>query len=347
MTRSSLLWRPPTPARRPREPSLLTGATLDSGARRVATSAHPDGCDENLAPRVQGEMTVNHRDSKLSILLTSVLCLGLSSQLGACGSSEGTSGDGDSTTETSTGTGTSSEGTTTADTSSTTGTTTTGDGDGDADSSGFVPTDTGTDTTTGTTGAPGPNGSMCGSDAECESEICVDVAGFTGLCSECRTDQDCMDAGTGLNCSIGQAGYFECGSGAQGTMCMSDDACDGDLVCAQVVDLGGLFNDQFCSECKDDSGCAAGEQCVPQYDLASFSGERGCAPEGSLAQDALCDDDTQCMSGICGTADVMGFLQLGVCSECDTDADCGGGTCTPASADVLGGGGLAGGTCSP
>ncbi len=308
----------------------------------VARSAHPRPAVLRCASGVcvEGIDTVLRIQSKLSIVFSTSLALAL----GACGSDSGTSDSGDESSE-SASSGEGEAGTGEGEASTTTSATTE-DTSASETTGGFVPTDTSDSATTAGTGEPGPNGSMCGNDDECTSMICVDVAGFTGLCSECRTDQDCMDSGEGLNCSIGANGYFECGSGMAGTMCMSSDACDGDLVCAQVIDLGGLFNDQFCSECEDDDGCEAGEQCVPSYDLQNFTGERVCAEAGSLEQDALCDTGDQCMSGICGTADVMGFLQFGICSECESDGDCDAGqTCTPASADVLGGGGLAGGTC--
>ena len=81
--------------------------------------------------------------------------------------------------------------------------------------------------------------------------------------------------------------------------------CEGDLVCSTVVDLGGLFNDQFCSECGSDADCADGEQCAPNFDLGSFAGYRECVPAGSLTQDSLCDVNEQCDTGFCSEADIM------------------------------------------
>jgi hypothetical protein len=261
--------------------------------------------------------------------------------LAACGgteASEGSSGDsGDTSSGTSS---TSSTSTDTGDTS-TTGATDSTDGS-------FVPTDDTTTTGTTTSTTPGPNGSMCSSDAECESMICVDIAGFAGLCSECRTDQECIDAGTGLNCSIGAAGFFECGNGSAGQMCMSDAGCESPLVCAEVIDLGGLFNDSFCSECADDSGCMNGELCTPVFDLMAFTGERECAAAGSVAHSGLCDvgSSGQCTTGICEAVSVMGFIEVGICGDCDASNACATGTCTPGELDLLGGGGLSGSTCN-
>ena len=280
--------------------------------------------------------------SKTHLFATTLVCAGLIGFAPACGDSDGTDGSSETSGESGSGTGESGE-TTAATETTTTGSTTSTD---ESTSGGFVPTDTGDTTGETTSTGPQPNGSQCSADSECESEICVDIGGFAGVCSECRTDAECMDSGDGLNCSIGADGFFACGQGEQGTMCMSDEACGEGLVCAQVVDLNGFFNDQFCSECNADEQCADGQLCVPDFDLGAFTGERVCAEPGSLENNSLCDSAEQCATGICGTADVMGFLQFGVCGDCETDADCDQGqTCTPASADVLGGGGLMGGTC--
>ena len=68
----------------------------------------------------------------------------------------------------------------------------------------------------------------------------------------------------------------------------------------------------------------------------------GCDLEGS--------GDMQCMSGFCAPADVMGFLELGVCSECENDENgepqgCDPGqVCMDASVDLAMG--LIAGTCA-
>ena len=284
---------------------------------------------------------------KKNYLGMATLIASLSLVAPACGSDKSSDGE---TGDTSSGTGSDSAATEESgewsggtDDATATGTTETTGTDTTETTAGFV-TDTG-DTTDTTGTGPQPNGSPCGSDAECDSDICVQIPGLGGVCSECETDQDCVDAGTGLNCSLGSQQYFACTDGGLGTMCMTDDGCEGDLVCATVVDLGGLFNDQFCSECGTDADCADGEQCAPNFDLGNFAGYRECIPAGSLMQDALCDVNDQCATGFCSEADIMGFLQLGVCGECLTDADCTGqATCMPAEVDLMGGG-LSGSTC--
>lgn len=243
--------------------------------------------------------------------------------------------------------------------SSTAGETSTPETETDADTD--TPPDVSTTATTGNfvsdeapdtadTDVPlGNLGDMCMTDAECaEDLVCNGVVGLGGICSECASDTDCPD---GSNCTITPNGWFACGDGSQGQMCESDATCADGLYCAEVVDLGGLFNGNFCSECSEDAHCMDGQLCAPQVefmDLANISGQRACIDPESAANGSLCDDagsgDMQC-AGFCTTADLMGFIQLGVCGECETDQDCGmgmGGTCNPA---MIGLEGFSGSTC--
>jgi hypothetical protein len=245
--------------------------------------------------------------------------------------------------------------------SSTAGETSTPDTETDADTD--TPPDVSTTATTGNfvsdeapdtadTDVPlGNLGDMCMTDAECaEDLVCNGVVGLGGICSECASDTDCPD---GSNCTITGNGWFACGDGSQGQMCESDASCADGLYCAEVVDLQGLFNGNFCSECSEDAHCMNGQLCAPQVefmDISNISGQRACVDPESVANGSLCDDagsgDEQCM-GFCTTADLMGFIQLGVCGECETDQDCGGmgmmgGTCNPA---MIGLDGFSGSTC--
>jgi hypothetical protein len=194
---------------------------------------------------------------------------------------------------------------------------------------------------------PGNLGEMCMSDDDCaEDLVCNGLPGLGGVCSECASDTDCPD---GSNCTITGDGWFACGDGSQGQMCESDATCADGLYCAEVVDLGGLFNGNFCSECSDDSHCMNGQLCAPVIefmDLQNISGQRACIDPESAPNDSLCDDqgagDMQC-EGFCTTADLMGFIMLGVCGECETDMDCMMGMqCMPA---MIGGAGFSGSVC--
>lgn len=203
------------------------------------------------------------------------------------------------------------------------------------------------DTTADTDVPPGNLGDMCMSDGDCaEDLVCNGVVGLGGVCSECASDTDCPD---GSNCTITSNGWFACGDGSQGQMCESDATCADGLYCAEVVDLGGLFNGNFCSECSEDSHCADGQLCAPVIEftgLMDISGQRSCIDPESAANDSLCDDegsgDMQCV-GFCTAADLMGFIQVGVCGDCESDTDCMmGETCTPA---MIGLDGFSGSTC--
>lgn len=217
---------------------------------------------------------------------------------------------------------------------------TTGPDEGD-----FVPSD---DTATDDSTTPGNLGDMCSTDADCAEDLfCngVPMLGFA-VCSECASDTDCADGG---NCTLTPNGYFECGDGSAGQMCETDSACGDGLYCAEVVNLGGLFNGNFCSECKDDTMCPDGQLCAPHVefmDLMNIGGQRNCVDPGTVPNDQVCDHEgngDEACEGFCTAADIMGLIEIGVCGECESDADCmGGATCMPAT---LGFDGVAGSSC--
>lgn len=216
----------------------------------------------------------------------------------------------------------------------------------DADTANFIATegpDTGMEA-----GTPGMLGDMCQTDAECAEDLfCNGIPGFGGICSECASDADCPDGG---NCTITQNGWFACGDGGLGQMCESDESCAGDLYCAEVVDLGGFFNGNFCSTCAEDAHCENGQLCAPQIefmDIMNIGGQRACIDPNTAPDGSLCDHDgtgdEQC-AGFCTEADLMGFITLGVCGECESDMDCPDmGTCVPA---MVGLNGFGGSTCN-
>ncbi|MCB9702108.1 MAG: hypothetical protein H6711_09450 [Myxococcales bacterium] len=210
-------------------------------------------------------------------------------------------------------------------------------------SAGFLTTQG--DTSTG--GGALPNGAQCQDDSECASGNCYTIPMLGGVCSECKSDQDCLDSGAGISCSL-DAGSMQaiCTQGGLGTTCESMASCADGLFCAEVIE--GTFGlvPTACSECGDSGDCSNGQICSPKVDFNMLSGYKTCVDPGSLPNDELCpnnpEGDAACMSGKCGEVDVMGFIKLGVCGECNGDADCMGGTCTPGSFSQ---GGVMGSTC--
>jgi len=195
---------------------------------------------------------------------------------------------------------------------------------------------------------PQPNGGMCDGADGCVSGFCYDIPMLGGICSECLTDTDC-DAGT---CSLDlMLGYAVCTDGSLGVMCSTDEGCMGDLICAELINTGGIFPADFCSECRDDTPCAGEQICTPVYDIVNIAGYQGCVDPASVPNgggcplDGVMGDGAVCQSGQCGTATLFGLVPVGVCGECLTDMDCEGmglTTCQEATADMMG---LMGATC--
>jgi hypothetical protein len=284
----------------------------------------------------------------------SIRTLALAMLLPACSSAEegGTSNtDSEGGETSSTGTSTASDtasgsaSMTGASASSTSATTTTSGSTTDDESStggGFINPESGGET--GPDG-PQPNGAECANNDQCESGFCYMVPMVGGVCSECLTDADCE-----FTCSLdAAAGYAACSDGSTGVMCESTDGCADGLVCAELLDTGGFFPANFCSECETNAECDDGQTCTPTYDFEMIGGYLSCADAMSVPDAQGCPivdgmgDGTVCQNGHCGIADVFGVLQIGLCGECTTEADCADGEeCMPAMAGM---GGLAGPTC--
>jgi hypothetical protein len=261
----------------------------------------------------------------------------------------GTATEGESTSEGSTGTPTTGGlPTTSGTTDDSTTTTTTGTPTTTNNSNGFIdPMTSGGETTAGP--GPQPNGAQCQNDDQCESMNCyTSVILMGGVCSDCNEDSDCMEAGTGISCTISATMMFAvCEDGSTGDNCSSEDACQEELFCEDLIPIPGILPG-FCSDCAESSDCMNGDICSPTIDLMTFSGQKGCVAPGSVQNGELCplmeaDGDMACMSGKCAEVTIMGIVQLGVCGECEEDGDCMmGQTCMPGE---LGMGGIAGSTC--
>lgn len=171
---------------------------------------------------------------------------------------------------------------------------------------------------------PQPNGTPCQDAEGCESGFCYQIPMLGGVCSECLVDTDCA---TGT-CSIDPVGYAICTDGSIGVMCSSDEGCMGELVCAEVVDTGGLFPLNFCSECNDSTPCPGDQICTPVYDIANVQGYLACVDPGTVPNGGGCPlegfmgNGDACQSGLCGVASAFGLIPIGVCGECLSDMDC-------------------------
>lgn len=216
-------------------------------------------------------------------------------------------------------------------------------------------TDTLTTATNGDTDpvCPGPGdlpqGAGCTDESgcECASGRCFLVPLLGGLCGECLSDADCPGGGCTPPDPVHSTGAV-CNKGEAGAGCMSDAVCNDPThpQCAVILDIPGIITVATCSACDDDADCPVdAPHCTPIIDLPTFSGVRECRPDASLPNDHSCEfepdpmgdplGDAACQSGFCGTADVMGILEVGICGECNVDADCPQGqTCTDPLVDV-------------
>lgn len=229
-------------------------------------------------------------------------------------------------------------------------------GPGSADGTGTSTTTTATTATTATAGSTGepmpqPNGAECSDNAECESEMCFLVGVFGGICGECLGDDDCPDGGCSIPNPIAMPPEgATCNMGEQGEGCETDEVCMGDQVCAEILSVPNILTANTCSDCNETADCTD-QICNPSYDIAELSGFKTCVDAGTVALGEGCtigdEGNMACDSGFCGTADVMGLAELGVCSECLVDQDCVdlglGTTCMAPVVDLATG--LVAGTC--
>jgi len=210
-------------------------------------------------------------------------------------------------------------------------TTTAGDG---ADTSSSGPAITGTSEDTAAPCANLPLGSPCEDpECDCESDQCFVVEPLGGVCSECDEDADC-EPEPGFGCNFGNPLTHTpavCSGGERPQGCEIDGDCPMGQYCLTVIEVPGILSVTTCSDCKGDIGCMAGELCVPTVDIANAGGYYSCVDPGSVPDESGCNvdgDGTECASGQCAPAALMGVPIVAVCSPCNEDGDCGGGmTC--------------------
>jgi hypothetical protein len=170
---------------------------------------------------------------------------------------------------------------------------------------------------------------------DCESDNCFVVGPLGGVCSECDESADCKpDPGFGCNFGNPLTGTPAVCSltGDVGESCEAVEDCAAGLFCPTLIEVPGILSTATCSECEGDMGCMGADICTPSYDIANLGGNYFCAAPVSVPNDEGCNltgDGTECMSGNCAPASLMGIPVVAVCSPCNEDADCGAGeTCT-------------------
>ncbi len=181
-----------------------------------------------------------------------------------------------------------------------------------------------------------PLGAACADpECDCESDNCFVVGPLGGVCSECDESADCKPE-PGFGCNFGNpltGTPAMCSTtGDVGESCETVDDCADGLYCPTLIEVPGILSAATCSECEGDMGCMDGDICTPSYDIANIGGNYYCAPPGSVPDNEGCNltgDGTECASGQCAPASLMGIPVVAVCSPCNEDNDCGPGeTCT-------------------
>lgn len=123
----------------------------------------------------------------------------------------------------------------------------------------------------------GPNYPNCNNDEDCKSSEQGQKEGklycVNGLCQECRSDDDCGEAG--MECNAGKCEMIP-------NYCESDDDCSGSQVCRE---------NRCGPECLDDSDCDEGYECKGGT----------CEAEAECSTDADCPDGQECRNGQCVT----------------------------------------------
>ena len=183
-----------------------------------------------------------------------------------------------------------------------------GGDDGDDNVTGATAVDTTGETSPGETGPDDtggeglPDGEQCMESSQCESGMCFVVGALGGVCGQCLGDDDCDGGG----CSIPNPlktppEGASCNMGEQGGGCESADVCQGDQVCALILDVPGILQASTCSECNDSSQCDGETLCNPHYDVAELSGYKSCVARESVANGAGCtigeEGNAACSSG--------------------------------------------------
>ncbi|MEE9386557.1 MAG: hypothetical protein V3V08_24340 [Nannocystaceae bacterium] len=153
----------------------------------------------------------------------------------------------------------------------------------------------------------GAVGEACESDSACAAGLCTIAHYGYGRCDACGSDQDCREAGIGLNCTYSrELGVSVCGEGALGESCDSHEGC-ADEACT----------DARCSMCRDSQQCrdsGTGANCTRVFEPIEWIFFHQCLP-GELGE--RCDEAEACLNGWCASTPIGRR-----CSGCQTTDDC-------------------------
>jgi len=170
----------------------------------------------------------------------------------------------------------------------------------------------------------GGTGSACTGPDDCDNGQCASLDGVTGFCTAaCASNADCP---CGMACAAVQGGQQLCVPGDK-VACVEDgDSCAADTECLNGLCAAGICSTACSIFAPND--CGAGRACQ-RTEAGQPAGI--CAPAGTVANDGLCDSDSQCVSLFC---------HAGVCSQaCNPQSPAACASCTVAVGSV--------GVCGP
>ncbi len=207
----------------------------------------------------------------------------------------------------------------------------------------------------GDAGAPQPNGTDCGCDADCASGFCVDGVCCKTACTE--TCKSCKTISAPGVCSFVPAGAAPRSASvcpkADVSTCGLDGTCDGKGGCRSYA-AGTVCRPGSCDGaavsgirvCDGTGSCAPGPAtiCAPfgcdsrtNACVTTCASDADCAPSvkcvngscGKKPAGASCSDAVQCASGFCADGFCCNVACTGPCVTCDQSGRIG--TCWPAA----------------
>lgn len=187
-------------------------------------------------------------------------------------------------------------------------------------------------------------GTVCSGDLACCSGLCGPSAGAD--VNDCNTQNKCAECDDDLACASGRCDACKCEpKQVPGTACNEKSDCASDLCGPRpIADVNDCNTYGKCAECDDDGACASGRceacKCEPKQAFGAVCNEESdcasdlCGPKGApdvndcnvYGKCADCDDDGACASGRCEACKCEPKLAAG--AGCNEDSDCTNGSCT-------------------